>query len=169
MEPSSFQIESSLSPEEVRAALSKRCREWRWPPSMTSRAVYIGQPRIAGGPERFRMWLWPAGRATTPVLDCRTVAKPGGGCTVRVRMRRSRANQLSGIAGAAWLGGVPLAAGWEDPEFMIALGLVVGAALSLFEVYGTFRKETGQRMRSLVEILHDAANPEATSAARRAS
>ncbi|HEY0035142.1 MAG TPA: hypothetical protein VGB66_00570 [Longimicrobium sp.] len=152
----------------MRAALSARCREWRWPPTLASREVGVEPPRIAGRPERFRMWIWPGARGTVPVLDCRTIANPGGGCTVRVRMRRSRQSQLSGIVFAAFLAGLPWAAGWGSAG-STALGLLAGAAISLYAVFGSFQKTTERRMRSLVEVLQDAANPAATSPARRAS
>jgi len=114
------------------------------------------------------MWIWPGARGTVPVLDCRTVAKPGGGCTVRVRVRRSRQSQLAGIPIAAFVAGVRWAAGWGSAG-LTALGLLAGAPISLYAVYGSFQKTTGRRMRSLLDVLQDAANPDPTSAARRAN
>lgn len=168
VKPSSFQIESSLRPFELRAALSQRCREWRWPPTITSREVGIEPPRITGGPDRFRIWIWPQFRGTIPVLDCRTTAKPGGGCTIHVRMRRSREGQLSGIPTAALLGGLPWLAGWGTVGVAV-LGLLAGAAVSLYAVFGSFRRATERRMLWIVEALNDAAKPEETSSVRRES
>lgn len=163
MKPSLFQVDSPLRPEELRASLSERCREWRWPPSITAREAGIDPPRIAGGPDRFRMWTWPRPRGTIPVLDCRTTVRRGG-CTVRVRMRRNREGQLSGIPIAALLGGVPWAAGWGSAGF-VAFGLIAGAAVSLYAVFGSFQIRTEQRMQRLVEILRNAAKLDATLSA----
>jgi hypothetical protein len=80
-------------------------------------------------------------------------------------MRRSRQDQLSGLSLAAWLAGIAWLAGWGNPGAFFVLGLVPGAGVTLYNLYEPFRKRTEQRMRSLVAILQDAANPEATSPA----
>jgi hypothetical protein len=175
--PFSFIVESALAPAAVRENLSKRCREYRWPPTIDSRTVGApGKPRITGGPDHFRIWVWPgASRRLTVVLDCRTTPNASGGCTIRVRARASRTEWAGMLVAGGCLAILSAATGGDMTA--LAILIVAGAAFAAFDL---FSDETAKRAATLRALLEEAAkaavpsqpdlltrSPDATTAARR--